>query len=215
VYADFCNGQPIQLFFYTALIYKDLLASAGQVMPLEASSSSSTPGSTVNIGFRGATKTALLLRRSSSSGPSKITIATEAAKAAAAVLLPKESPGTKQLEKRKLEAEADFVESQAKKAKMEADFAESQAKKAKMDELVMLEARIQLKKAHLEATNDDTPSKSAARRMVSVMLKRAADLESQIFGYLEPGPSAAMNTRLGALAEAAGMNQMDYEEEDE
>ena len=66
VYEDFCGGQPIQLFFYSALCSKNLLASAGQTMDDEATSISDTPGTTAAIGFR--CRTAESLRGGSGSG---------------------------------------------------------------------------------------------------------------------------------------------------
>jgi len=45
-FEDYCDEAPVQLYFYTALIMKDLLASAGQAMDAEACSSSATPGTT-------------------------------------------------------------------------------------------------------------------------------------------------------------------------
>ena len=48
-YKDFCVGQPVQEFFFDALVGKVLLTSAASDMPAEACSSSSTFGSTLSL----------------------------------------------------------------------------------------------------------------------------------------------------------------------
>jgi len=171
VYQDFCGGQPIQVFFHAALCSKNLLASAGQTMDDEATSSSDTPGTTAAIGFRG--QTAESLRAGSGSGSrsrnNRAAIATQAAVAAASALRPPEdSPETKKAEKRKLNALAQY--------------AESKANTAKTAELTALESRIETKALELDVQSELSPSKAAKTRMLKNMQKRALTLEGELYG---------------------------------
>lgn len=174
VYADFCVGQPIQQFLYAALISKNLLASAGQAMDPEATSSSATPGTTTIIGFRGSTAEGLRAGSSSRGRDKRLIMATEAARAAALVLQPpQDSPETKKVEKRKLVALANL--------------AESKASTAKMEELALLEDLIAKKKSAIEVQEVDSPSEGVNIRMLQNMQKRAAALEATLYAQAESG----------------------------
>ena len=169
MFHDFCAGQPTQELFYSALISKNLLASAGQAMDNEATSSSDTPGTTINIGFRGITAEGLRAGSGSGLRNNRVLIATQAAVAAASALRPPEdSPETKKTEKRKLNAMAQY--------------AESRANTAKTGELAVLEGRIETKTRALEAQSDEPPSKAAKTRLLANMKKKAASLEAELYG---------------------------------
>ena len=171
VYQDFCGGQPTQVFFHSTLCSNNLLASAGQTMDDEAISSSDTPGTTVAIGFRGKTAESLRAGPGSGSGSrnNRAAIATQAAIAAASALRPPEdSPETKKVEKRKLNALAQY--------------AESKANTAKTAEQMALESRIETKTLELDVQSDASPSKAAKMRMLRNMQKRADKLEGEHYG---------------------------------
>ena len=113
IYKDFCGGQPIQEFFYAALITYNLLCSAGQFMPENMASSSATPGTAVGV-----RPTGQMLRGGGSAPSSSVSKMVATAKAVAAELAsPPASPETKRNEKRKLVAMTELVESKAKVAK--------------------------------------------------------------------------------------------------
>ena len=100
IYKDFCGGQPIQEFFYAALITYNLLCSAGQFMPENMASSSATPGTAVGV-----RPTGQMLRGGGSAPSSSVSKMVATAKAVAAELAsPPASPETKRNEKRKLKA---------------------------------------------------------------------------------------------------------------
>jgi hypothetical protein len=164
VYKDFCGGQPIQEFFYAALITFDLLTSAGQFLPDTASSSSSAPGSTTKVVTRD-------MLRGGGVPSSAAGKASAVAKAVAAALAsPPVSPETKLTEKRKLKAMSEL--------------AESKAKTAKMAELESKEKLLERREAEFEKM-DDTPSKDVMRRRLVSMKEGIRKLEAQVWDLEE------------------------------
>jgi len=165
-YEDYCVDDPLQLYFYTALIMKGLLASAGQAMDAEACSSSETPGTTAGTTARKSTYDGLRKRPTSASSVAAdaASMLTETLRGITQNFAPTSSPGTR---KRKGKAVADNEEWKAIATKMEVH--------------EKLEIRIRAKELALREQDDGSPSKARQERLLANMKKTAFDLEEQLF----------------------------------
>jgi hypothetical protein len=165
IYKDFCGGQPIQEFFYAALITYNLLCSAGQFMPENMASSSATPGTAVRV-----QPTGQLLRCGGGPAPSSsVSKMVATAKAVAAELAsPPASPETKRNEKRKLKAMTELVESKAKVAKT-----------------AELEGKEKLYTRRLAEYNEkaDTPSKVVLGQRLASMKASITKLDAELWDF--------------------------------
>ena len=171
-FEDYCDEAPVQLYFYTALIMKDLLAFAGQAMDAEACSSSATPGTTAGATGQKSTFDGLRKRPPSASSiaadaTSKLT---ETLRGLTQSMVPTSSPGTRK-----------------RKGKAAADNEEWKAKATKMDVHEKLEMKIRAKELSIREQDDDSPSKARQKSLLANMKRTALELEEDLYGTSTPG----------------------------